>query len=78
MTRKEWEARTLRAGEKALRLPAGWWGTYAEVRSPRGVRVKFSGRCWTVRDRKGVIVSKHDSRDSAIKKARGIDAKGGS
>lgn len=77
MTRKEWEVRTLRAEEKALGIPVGWWGTYDDVRSPSGVRVRCSAAFgpWTVRDRKGAIVSKHDSRTAALKKARAVDEK---
>ena len=75
MTRKEWEARTIRAEEKSLGVPAGWWGIYDDLHSPRGVRVKFSGRFWTVRDGKGDVAGQYDSRAYAIKKARSLDAK---
>lgn len=73
MTRKEWETKTLRAEEKALGVPPGWWGNYHDVRSPRGVRVKFSGRWWIVRNPPGVILSRHGSRSVAIRKAKAVE-----
>lgn len=70
MTRKEFEAKAIREAEKALGVPAGWWGTWRDVRGPRGVRVRYSGRfTWTLSQR-GKRISKHDSRSFAITKAR--------
>lgn len=71
MTRKEWEKAVLRREEKYLGLPPGWWGGYHEIESPRGVRVRWTGGlCWIVRDSSGKIVSKHDSRAAALRKAK--------
>ena len=72
MTRKDFETKAIRAAERTLHLPRGWWGTYSAIYSPGGlVTVRFSGRCWVVRC-DGRIVSKHDSRFGAIKKARAV------
>ena len=74
MTRKQFVARAVKEAERRLGVPPGWWGTYDDVRGPGGVRVRLinrrSGR-WTVRVGKR-LVSKHDSRAFAIKKARGL------
>lgn len=69
MTRKEFEAKAIRDAEKALGLPAGWWGTWRDMHGPQGQRVRFSGRYWTV-ILNGVRVSQHGPRSGAIAKAR--------
>lgn len=69
MTRREFERRAIRQAEKDARLPTGWFGTYRHAQSGTGVDVKWMRDHWNVYD--GVkIVSKHDSREFAIKKAR--------
>lgn len=75
MTRAEFLERAARAEEQRLRIPAGWWGTYQDVRGPNGERVLFSGGAWSV-SRGGARVSRHDSRQSAINKARRLTTKG--
>jgi len=71
MTRDQFVAKAARAAEKTLGLPDGWWGTWREVRGPFGQRVSWSTsrRCWNVWKR-GMLISRHDSRDFAISKAR--------
>lgn len=72
MTREQFTAKALRAAERAIRVPPGWWGTWRDVYSPSGtVRIRFSnhGRCWVIRHN-GIVVSRHDSRSFAIAKAR--------
>ena len=68
-SRREFVAKSVRAAERRLGVPAGWWGTWKHVRSPYGnVEVKFSGGCWTIRHR-DKTVSCLISRSFAIKKA---------
>lgn len=45
------------------------------VELPNGTKVRWTGRCWIIRGRSGRIVSKHDSRTYAIRKARCLDAR---
>lgn len=73
MTRQQFIAKAVRRAEQDLRIPPGWWGIYRDVGN-NYVRVKFStrGSGWFVYER-GKIVSKHDSRLSAINKARKLD-----
>jgi len=68
MTRKAFEAKAIREAERKLGLPLQWWGSYTDVHGPLGRRVRFSGNAW-VFSINGKVVSKHDSRSSAIKKA---------
>ena len=72
MTRAEFVARAVRTAERDLRVPAGWWGTWRDLHAPSGARVRHGGNVWTVRDRSGRVVSKHDSRRVAIRKAAGL------
>jgi hypothetical protein len=70
VTREQFVAKAVREAERALHVPAGWWGTWREVHSPDGgVLVRFSAGVWLV-----VVgslrVSRHDSRSYAIKKAQ--------
>lgn len=70
MTRKQFEKAAIRAAERALKVPAGWWGTWQHVCGPNGAEVRFArGGHWVLRH-KGKIVSKHDSRAFAIVKGR--------
>lgn len=68
MTRAQFEAKAVRDMERAIRVPPGWWGTWNDVTNGT-VRVRFSGTCWTISVR-GKRVSRHDSRSSAVSKAR--------
>lgn len=84
MTRAEFVARATRAAEKALFIPRGWWGIYRHVTGPAEgglVHVKYmAGGGWrVVLELDGALstVSKHDSRPSAIAKARRVAAKSG-
>ena len=87
MTRAEFIARATRAAEKALYIPPGWWGIYRHVTGPAEaegglVHVKYmSGGGWRIVLEVGgalSTVSTHDSRPSAIAKARRVAAaKGG-
>ena len=72
MTRKEWELKALRAAERELCVPPGWWGNYQTLYAPNGATVTFSRvrSAWLVRDKKGVIISVHDARAGAIRKAK--------
>lgn len=71
MTRSQFVAKAVRAEEKREGLPAGWWGSWREVQGPGGVRVLFSNGAWSLSLR-GKLVSRHDSRPSAIKKGRAL------
>jgi hypothetical protein len=55
-------------------ISAKWSGCYMDMRGPNGTRVKWTGRCWIIRNRAGEIVSKHDSRTVALRKAHKLDA----
>lgn len=68
-TRAEFIAKSIREGERRLGVPPGWWGVYDDVRGPGGQRVHLVGTTWVV-SRRGCQVSAHDSRASAIVKAR--------
>jgi hypothetical protein len=68
VTRAQFIARAIRAAEREFRIPRGWWGTWRDVTNGK-VRVHLvRGWCWRV-TRRGVLVSDHDSRPSAIGKA---------
>lgn len=63
-------AKAVRAAEKELRIPAGWWGTYRDVRGPGGVRVRNAGdRRWTVRIG-AALVRTYETRAGAIRAAQ--------
>jgi len=73
MTRKDFEKKAIKTAERDLGVPAGWWGTLRDVQGPEGQRVQFmrEGRCgghWKISLR-GKLVSRHDSRAFAIRKA---------
>lgn len=66
------QERALRNLERELRLPPGWWAlSYKDVFGPDGQRVHFSGGLWTVALH-GTRVSRHDSREAAIKRAHSV------
>lgn len=68
-SREEFEKKAIREAEKKLSLPPGWWGTWRRAFGPNGWEVKhIYGGGWSVR-KNGVVVSKHDSRQYALKKA---------
>lgn len=70
MTLRKFFEQALREYEKKLNLPPGWWGSWRDVHGPRDVRVRFCSRDrWSV-SQKGKRVSMHDSRASAIRKAK--------
>jgi len=68
MTREQFIARAVRAMERSVGAPAGWWGTWRDVTNGTA-RVLFSSGAWTVSLR-GKRVSRHDSRAHALAKAR--------
>ncbi len=70
MTRKAWETKALREAERKLGVPEGWWGTYVQIETPHGIRVRFSGRDWIVRNREGAVVTRRSTRTSAIAAAK--------
>jgi len=71
MTRKEFEAKAIRREEQRLGMPPGWWGTYTKLFGPGRVIVAKSMGSWVWVVRVGsLIVSKHDSREYAIRVAR--------
>ena len=71
MTRAQFIARAVSDRERAIGVPVGWWGTWIDVRGPKGQRVHRTngGRFWIV-SVKGRTISGHDSRKGAIAKAR--------
>ncbi len=70
MTRKTFEQRAIRAEERRLHLPAGWWGTYCDNYGPHGERVLLTGHHrWSVTlNRKRIGV--YENREAALRKAR--------
>jgi len=72
VSRAQFVAKAIRTAERALGVPAGWWGAYVDVRGPGGRRVQFGqmhgSRCWVV-SVNGKRISGHDSRIGAIAKA---------
>ncbi len=68
MTREKFIAKAVRAAEVSAKVPTGWWGNWRNVYGPNGAVVRFSGQAWVVR-LKGELVSRHDSREAAIRKA---------
>ena len=69
MTRKQFEERAIRSKEQLLGIPCGWWGTYNDVTDgSRRVHRSRGGGTWIV-SLDGKIVSRHDSRCFAIRKA---------
>ena len=69
MTRDQFVARAVRGVEKAIAVPAGWWGTFTDVRSPRGVRVHVRGVRWLVTGR-ALPTEGFDLRSDAMRAAR--------
>lgn len=67
MTRKQFVEIATMAAERHIEVPTGWWGKWRDVTNGV-VRVTFTGSCWRV-SRKGVAISRHDSRNFAIRKA---------
>lgn len=76
MSQLKFIEKAVRHMEKAYRIPRGWWGTYTEATN--GIaRVVFSRRAWFVYRSKSdglrwTLISKHDSREHAFRKARTI------
>ena len=50
-----------------------WTGKYRCMVGPNGTIMRWSGSCWIIRSEDGKLVSRHDSRAYALKKARKID-----
>lgn len=73
MTRAKFIEKAVRAAERTLDIPAGWWGTYLKIDGPRGERVRFSQTWseWSVVNRDG-RKSWHDGRAAAIRAARKV------
>lgn len=71
MTEKQWIKKVLRAEQKRLKIPEGWWGTWRDICGPHGVRVRLSSggfNVWTVRKyNKKIFVG--ESRAYALKRA---------
>lgn len=70
MNREQWVEKAVREAERKIGVPRGWWGTWTHVHGP-GVSVRFGGRAWVIRAN-GRIVSRHDSRVGAIRKAASL------
>lgn len=70
VTRAQWVAKVVRYAESQLGVPhgAGWRGTWRDVTNGKA-RVRLSGSEWVV-SVAGKQRSRHDSRTSAIRKAR--------
>lgn len=78
MTYPEFVAKTIRAAERELQVPVGWWGTWRDVTNGKE-RVRLSRNAWILSTTRGqgtrsraVVVSRHDSRAFAIAKARKV------
>lgn len=68
MTKREFAFKALRAYERHLGIPFGWWGTYRDFTNG-GLRVLFGSTTWTLSAR-GKVISRYDSRAGAINRAR--------
>ena len=70
-TRQDFIERAIRDAERRFALPRDWWGTWTEIHAPLPSKVvlRWSARCWVLRDGSGGV-SRHDSRANAIAKAR--------
>lgn len=69
MTRKQFEKKAIREAERRIGAPAGWWGTWRHLHGPGGIVVRaLPGGVWSIQQ-DGVLVSKHDSRAYALRKA---------
>lgn len=70
MTRDEFVLKSVRAAEREISVPSGWWGTYRDVTN--GIaRVRFSRDCWVI-STDGKVVARHGSRECAIRKAASL------
>lgn len=70
MTRQQFIDKAVRAAERKLIIPFGWWGTWRDVHGPAGQRVRFSGLCWVVSSAHRGVIGRYESRAGAIGKAR--------
>jgi hypothetical protein len=70
VTRREFVDKATRDAERRIGVSAGWWGTWRDI-TDGAVRVRFTGSAWRV-SRAGKKVSDHDSRSSAISKAKKV------
>lgn len=71
MTRQEFFAKAIRTAERALYVPTGWWGRWRDVTNGT-VRVAWSrSGGWRITVG-GHVISRHDSRSSAIRKAANL------
>lgn len=70
MTREQFIERAIKAEERRLGIPPGWWGERIDVRGPQGQRVRLANGYVWVFSFYGGEVSRHDSRAFAIAKAR--------
>lgn len=74
MTRAEFTVFAIKAAERALQVPPGWWGTWRDVTN--GIeRVRLSRDAWVLSTTRGQgtrsrarVISRHDSRAFAISK----------
>lgn len=71
LTRLEFEKRAVKHREAKLGLPPGWWGDdWRHVYGPSQICISFAASgAWSFSVGKQLI-SKHDDRTSAIRKAR--------
>ena len=71
LSKLDFARKALRAYEKSLGLPEGWWGdTWRHVYGPHGISIVFrAGGAWAFKVGKKLI-SKHDSRIVAIRAAK--------
>jgi hypothetical protein len=76
ISKLEFTRKAVRAYERQLGLPPGWWGdTWRHVYGPSGISIAFkSGGAWSFKVGKKLI-SNHDDRASAIRKAKQYFAK---
>lgn len=77
MTRKQFETQAIRDAQRRIGVPIGssWYGTYRDITSAGGFRIRCSGYiAWTLR-RGGKIVSCHDSKAGALTKAKKLGAR---
>ena len=60
----------------ALRSVIPWCGEWFNMHGPNGTQLRLSpsAQWWIIRDADGKIVSKHDSRTYALRKAKKLDS----
>jgi hypothetical protein len=68
MTRAQFVAMAVKAAERQLGVPPGWWGTWRDV-TDGTVRVRWTGQWWRI-SCAGIEIGRGDSRPNSIARAR--------